>query len=214
MQYRILLVDDDQCLRDSVKSYLQERGFQIILADNASEAIKCLMKSMPDVLISDIVMPKISGYELVNYVRSDSTLKDLPIILLTAKGMTQDRIKGYNLGCNAYLPKPFDPDELVSIINNLILNRNNKQTSISNKKLNELIILASQSFALQFTPREMSVLRLVVRGLPNKEISQVLFTSKRNVEKYVSRLLAKTKTRNRTELAQYILRKQKINTTE
>lgn len=207
MQYQILLVDDDQHLRNSVKSYLQEKGFQIILAKNASEAIQHLMKSVPDILISDIVMPQISGYELINYVRSSDALKDLPIILLTAKGMTQDRIKGYNLGCNAYLPKPFDPDELVSIINNLILSKNNKQASISNKKLNELIVLASQSFALKFTPRELSVLRLVVRGLPNKEIAQVLFTSKRNVERYVSRLLTKTKTRNRTELAQYILRK-------
>ena len=214
MQYQILLVDDDQYLRNSVKSYLQERGYQVILAANASEAIQYLMKNIPDILISDVVMPQISGYELVSYIRSSSTLKDLSIILLTAKGMTQDRIKGYNLGCNAYLPKPFDPDELVSIINNLILNKNSQQTSISNKELNELIVLASQSFALKFTPRELSVLRLVVRGLPNKEIAQVLFTSKRNVEKYVSRLLAKTKTRNRTELAQYILRKQEVNTME
>lgn len=214
MPHQILLVDDDQYLRDSVKSYLQEKGFQIILANNASEAIQYLMKSIPDILISDIVMPQISGYELVSYIRSNNTLKDLPIVLLTAKGMTQDRIRGYNLGCNAYLPKPFDPDELVSIINNLILNRNNKQASISNEKLDELIVLASQSFALKFTPRELSVLRLVVRGLPNKEIAQVLFTSKRNVERYVSRLLTKTKTRNRTELARYILRKHKMNTIE
>lgn len=214
MQYQILLVDDDQYLRESVKSYLQEKGFQIILATNVSEAIQYLMKNIPDVLISDVVMPQISGYELINYVRSSDTLRDLPIILLTAKGMTQDRIKGYNLGCNAYLPKPFDPDELVSIINNLVFNKNSEQASISNQKLNELIVLASKSFALQFTPRELSVLRLVVRGLPNREIAQVLFTSKRNVEKYVSRLLAKTKTRNRTELAQYILRKQKVNTVE
>lgn len=214
MPHQILLVDDDQYLRDSVKSYLQEKGFQIILANNASEAMQYLMKSIPDILISDIVMPQISGYELVSYIRSNNTLKDLPIILLTAKGMTQDRIRGYNLGCNAYLPKPFDPDELVSIINNLILNKSNKQASISNEKLDELIVLASQSFALKFTPRELSVLRLVVRGLPNKEIAQVLFTSKRNVERYVSRLLTKTKTRNRTELARYILRKHKMNTIE
>lgn len=214
MPYQILLVDDDQYLRDSVKSYLQEKGFQITLANNASEAMQYLMRSIPDILISDIVMPQISGYELIRYIRSNNTLKDLPIILLTAKGMTQDRIRGYNLGCNAYLPKPFDPDELVSIINNLILNKNNKQASISNEKLDKLIVLASQSCALKFTPRELSVLRLVVRGLPNKEIAQVLFTSKRNVEKYVSRLLTKTKTRNRTELARYILRKQKMNTIE
>lgn len=206
MKYSILLVDDNKHLRESVKLYLQNNGFEVTLACSVTQATQHLAKQIPDLIIVDIIMPQKDGYHLINYVRSNSCFGQVPIIVLTAKGMTTDRIRGYNLGCNAYLTKPFDPNELVSIIGSLILNHTNR-TRLTKEKSS--VDLAYNDFLLMkesFTPREISVLRLVILGLTNKEISKSLHTSKRNVEKYVSRLLLKTQTRNRTELAQYILR--------
>jgi DNA-binding response OmpR family regulator len=74
-------------------------------------------------VISDIMMPQVDGYKFLKQVREDPRFKTLPVVFLTAKGMTNDRIQGYQAGCDAYLPKPFDPDELVAIVENLLERR-------------------------------------------------------------------------------------------
>nr|YP_009296687.1 hypothetical protein Apop_137 [Apophlaea sinclairii]AOM65827.1 hypothetical protein Apop_137 [Apophlaea sinclairii] len=205
MSHCILLVDDNRHLRESIKLYLQSYGFVMILAENVIQATRLLVKQSPDIIIVDIVMPQKDGYFFINYVRSNYLSAKIPIIILTAKGMTADRIKGYNLGCSAYLSKPFDPNELVSIIKNLLLTRINSIKSVKKKSNLKFISSNHSSITLNFTSRELSVLKLVKCGLTNKEISLFLHTSKRNVEKYVGRLLSKTQTRNRTQLAQFIL---------
>jgi DNA-binding NarL/FixJ family response regulator len=147
------------------------------------------------------------------------------VVFLTAKGMTKDRIDGYNAGCDAYLSKPFDPDELVAIAENLIARRA-IQAVTANSNTSEITDLAGQlaeikellkekaaikvkvtppPIKIEFTPREQSVLELVVEGLMNKEIAKRLGTTIRNVEKYVSRLFSKTGTSSRTELVRYAL---------
>lgn len=203
MQHKILLVDDNQHLRESVKLYLRDKGFEVKVACDVMQAIQYLEVEIPDVIITDVVMPEKNGYDLINHTRSNDLLVQIPIIMLTAKGMTTDRIKGYDQGCSAYLSKPFDPNELVSIIKSLILK---KSPPLAKKTLSSLLFSNRQMIKRNFTPREISVLQLVIRGSTNKDIAKVLHTSKRNVEKYVSQLLSKTQTRNRTELAQYILR--------
>jgi DNA-binding NarL/FixJ family response regulator len=146
-------------------------------------------------------------------------------VFLTAKGMTKDRIEGYNAGCDAYLSKPFDPDELVAIAENLMARRA-IQAVTANSNTSEITDLAGQlaeikellkekaaikvkvtppPIKIEFTPREQSVLELVVEGLMNKEIAKRLGTTIRNVEKYVSRLFSKTGTSSRTELVRYAL---------
>ena len=156
-------------------------------------------------IITDIMMPLIDGYEFIKMLRLHDQLLNIPIILLTAKGMTEDRIRGYDLGCNAYLTKPFDPKELLSIINNLFNNINLLQTFQNDN--NNTLFQSSNSVMLieKLTNREMTILKLVSKGYKNKEIAQQLQVSTRNVEKYVSRLLTKTSTRNRTELAQLVI---------
>nr|YP_009294139.1 hypothetical protein Hrub_137 [Hildenbrandia rubra]AOM67381.1 hypothetical protein Hrub_137 [Hildenbrandia rubra] len=211
MPYTILLVDDNKHLRISVKLYLENKGFTVIAIASVVQALRFLSNQIVDLIITDIVMPNKDGYSFINRIRSNALLIHIPIIVLTAKGMTADRIKGYNLGCSAYLSKPFDPNELISIINNLLVNKQ-KIINVKSELFPDLIYHNLQKMKEKFTPREFSVLQLVVRGLTNKDISQILHTSKRNVEKYVSRLLSKTHTRNRTELAQYILQDDSNNT--
>ena len=217
MSTQVLLVDDEPGVRESVQAYLEESGFSVEVASNAIEGWEKLQQLVPEVVITDIMMPEVDGYQFLQQMREDSRFKGLPVLFLTAKGMTGDRIQGYDAGCDAYLPKPFDPDELESIVKNLVLRRSQMGgTELDDIKtqLNQIQGLLQNGGAighktppmkLDFTPREQSVLNLVVEGLMNKEIARRLETSVRNVEKYVSRLFAKTETNSRTELVRFAL---------
>lgn len=194
---RILLVDDDICLAYAIQSYLSSRNRKVFVVDSPVLALQLLQMYVFDLVISDVMMPSMDGYKLLEIIRLDSRLSTVPFIFLTAKGMTIDRIKGYNLGCNFYLTKPFHPSELLSIVNNIL---DNAFVLVSSPRFKEK---AHDQLCLDhLTQREISVLQLLVKGMMNKEIALVLNMSKRNAEKYVSRLLFKTGARNRTELAQ------------
>nr|QVY58354.1 hypothetical protein [Kappaphycus striatus] len=202
MVKRILFLDDDISMRDSISLYLISQKFSVSLTDNVVSALNELNNNIPDLVIADIMMPDIDGYSFLEILRSNNSFHHIPFIFLTAKGMTNDRIKGYDAGCNAYLTKPFDPSELLSIINNLL-----KRQQSLNKTLNvktSTMFNDKHSLINSLTSREKAVLKLVVRGYKNKEVADELQISIRSIEKYVSRLLQKTSTRNRTELAQFI----------
>lgn len=203
MCYTILLVDDDSILVSSISTYLSSYGFNIQSATHGYEALEKLI-CKPDLIILDIVMPEINGYDLITLIQANDSYKNIPFIFLTAKGMTKDRIMGYDLGCNGYLVKPFDPEELVAMIKN-ILNKHIPIQALAGQivKKNHSIVKVEQEGNQNFTTTEKKVLKLVMRGLTNKEISDLLCFTTRNVEKYVSRLLNKTYTKNRTQLAQY-----------
>ncbi len=221
----ILLVDDEPSVRESVQAYLEYSGdLKVTVASNAAEAWKTLETSIPDVIISDIMMPEVDGYQFLEKLRDEPRFAGIPVIFLTARGMTSDRIRGYNAGCDAYLPKPFDPEELEAIVNNLLerrkLNEKNGSDSAKLEEIAQEIRELKQQLGQQqntfnttpppikidLTPREQSVLDLVSEGLMNKEIAARLETSVRNVEKYVSRLFSKTGTNSRTELVRFALK--------
>jgi DNA-binding NarL/FixJ family response regulator len=225
MSARLLLVDDEPGLREAVQAYLEDSDFAVEVASNGREGWERLQQYHPDLVISDIMMPQADGYQLLKQMREDPRYKALPVVFLTAKGMTGDRIQGYQAGCDAYLSKPFDPDELVAIVTNLLARRAAaKETGDGNAESPDIAALADQmariesllsgrgaiaqsvsAIKIDLTPREQSVLDLVAQGLMNKEIARRLETSVRNVEKYVSRLFSKTGTNSRTELVRYAL---------
>ena len=221
---KILLVDDEPGLREAVKLYLEDSGFDVCVASNVEDALGLLQSNLPDLVITDIMMPQVDGYQFLQKLREEPRFKTLPVVLLTAKGMTTDRISGYQAGCDAYLPKPFDPEELLAIVENLLERRKSLQTTNGEEENLDIATLASQIaeikamltgksaiakttslIKIDLTPREQSVLDLVAKGLMNKEIARDLKTSVRNVEKYVSRLFTKTGTNSRTELVRYAL---------
>jgi DNA-binding NarL/FixJ family response regulator len=224
MSPRLLLVDDEPGLREAVKDYLEESGFAVQVASNAREGWDLLQQNTPDLVISDIMMPQVDGYQFLKQMREDPRFKRLPVVFLTAKGMTTDRIQGYQSGVDAYIPKPFDPDELVAVVENLLDRRPATQPVGENGEAPDIAELANQiaqikamltqrsainttpaPIKIDLTPREQSVLNLVTEGLMNKEIARRLQTSVRNVEKYVSRLFSKTGTNSRTELVRFAL---------
>ncbi|MEB3326807.1 MAG: response regulator transcription factor [Synechococcus sp.] len=220
---RLLLVDDEPGLRTAVKAYLEDEGFAVTTAVDGEEGWAMAQEMLPDVILSDLMMPRLDGYGLLKKLRADERLGGTPVIFLTAKGMTADRVTGFQAGCDDYIPKPFDPDELVARVNNVV-NRQQRLLAEAarfadadigqlSKQITEIRSLLATGGAKKplgapehgFTPREASVLQLVAEGLMNKEIARRLETSIRNVEKYVSRLFIKTGTASRTELVRYAL---------
>jgi DNA-binding NarL/FixJ family response regulator len=221
MAGNLLLVDDEPGLREAVQAYLEDSGFAVAAASNAQAAWELLEQQKPDLVISDIMMPQVDGYEFLKQLREDPRFDQLPVVFLTARGMTKDRIQGFNAGVDAYISKPFDPDELVAIVNNVLQRRapkNSPEAALDIADLASQIAeiksmltkrnLLGQSttpIKIDLTPREQSVLELVSKGLMNKEIARQLNTSVRNIEKYVSRLFSKTGTNSRTELVRFAL---------
>lgn len=221
---KILLVDDEPGIRESVQAYLSDNeNWQVTVASNPKEAWLKIQQETPDLIISDIMMPEVNGLQFLSQLKEDSRYQNIPVVFLTAKGMTGDRIEGYTAGCDAYLPKPFDAEELEVIVRNLLTKRKNIQESNQgNIQLDELLkdvkdikdrletgsklVLEDYTIKIDLTPREQSVLDLVAQGLMNKEIAKTLETSVRNVEKYVSRLFSKTGTNSRTELVRFALK--------
>ncbi|MBD1939412.1 response regulator transcription factor [Microcoleus sp. FACHB-68] len=223
MSAQLLLVDDEPGLREAVQAYLEDSGFSVNVASNANLGWELVQQKRPDLVITDVMMPQVDGYQFLKQLRDDPRFKALPVVFLTARGMTSDRILGYQAGCDAYISKPFDPDELVAIVENL-LERREATAKTGDGETPDITELASQiaeikslltgrsgitqtpaPIKIDLTPREQSVLDLVAQGLMNKEIARRLETSVRNVEKYVSRLFSKTGTNSRTELVRYAL---------
>ncbi len=117
-QKHILVVDDDTRLRSLLQRYLREQGFLVSAAKDAADAEALLVAYKFDILIVDIMMPKVTGTEFLRQLRAANNTT--PVILLTAMGEAQDRINGLETGADDYVPKPFEPKELVLRINNIL----------------------------------------------------------------------------------------------
>ncbi|NES82000.1 MAG: response regulator transcription factor [Moorea sp. SIO2B7] len=227
MSAEVLLVDDEPGVRESVQAYLSESDLTVTVASNATEAWSKIQENPPDLVISDIMMPDVDGYQFLQKLREDERFQSLPVVFLSAKGLTGDRISGYETGCDVYLSKPFDPEELEAIVKSLLSRRISQSsntelnliadqvTKILNilqpEKDKQQTVLPIEPIDLKLTPREQDILNLVVEGLMNKEIASRLDVGIRNVEKYVSTLREKTGTKTRTELVRFALEHGLIN---
>jgi len=118
----ILIVDDDNRIRDLLRDYLSENNYIVSTAENADQAKEKLEYLKFDIIILDVMMPGQNGYELTKEIKKQMRV---PIILLTAKGEVENRIKGLELGADDYIGKPFEPKELLLRVRNII-NKNNK----------------------------------------------------------------------------------------
>lgn len=214
MPLLILIAEDDPGIRLAVNDYLEMSGYSVIMAENGEKALLMVEKYHPHLLISDIKMPKKNGYELVKEIRQRPEFRLLPVIFLTEYGSKEERIMGYQAGCDIYLPKPFEMDELGAVIRNLlersqIIHSEMRFSSGKNILASSKIEKPNHSQvrdlikSLELTPREQEVLVLVAKGYSNIDIGNHLHLSHRTIEKYVSRLLRKTDTNNRAELIRF-----------
>jgi DNA-binding NarL/FixJ family response regulator len=204
----LLLIDDDPNLILLVKDYLEFNGYEVLTANQGREAIKILERQTPDLIICDVMMPEMDGYAFVQEIRKNPHLEWLPIIFLSAKGQSKDRIKGLSQGADVYMVKPFEPDELVAQVKST-LNQSMRLISSSLKKVeNYSRIHVPKSVLL--TSTEKRVVNLVAQGMSNKEICQELGVSQRTIESHVSNMLNKTGLHNRTELSRWAIQNELI----
>jgi len=123
---KILLVEDEEAIREMVKFALTRVGFDVTEAEDASSAQKLIGQQLPDIVLLDWMLPGISGIELARRWRQDNRTQNVPIIMLTARGEEEDKLRGFDIGVDDYMTKPFSTQELIARIK-AILRRHNSQ---------------------------------------------------------------------------------------
>ena len=108
----ILVVDDQPMVRRLLAHLFSAEGYEVVEAEDGRWALEALGGTTPpDVCILDVMMPALDGWEVLRRIRSDPETQDLPVVMLTARGQAQDRLRAWRLGCDAFIPKPFDPPD-------------------------------------------------------------------------------------------------------
>lgn len=205
---KLLLIDDDPNLILLVRDYLEFNGFEVLTANHGREAIDILEQETPHLIICDVMMPEMDGYTFLSEIRQNPRLEWLPVILLSAKGHTKDRIKGLKTGADVYLIKPFEPEELVAQVQST-LNQTNRLMGSSQKRT-ENITRIQVPKSVELTPTETKVVNFVAQGMSNREIAGELKVSQRTVESHVSNMLNKTGLHNRTELSRWAIQNELV----
>ncbi|MCW6038119.1 response regulator transcription factor [Spirulina subsalsa FACHB-351] len=203
---KLLLIDDDPNLILLVKDYLEFRGYQVVTAENGREALDILEQEIPDMIICDVMMPEMDGYALVENVRDNPQTSWIPFLFLSAKGQSQDRVKGLSKGADVYMVKPFEPEELVAQVESSLKQANRL---IHHNKGSELGQTLQVPEGVELTPTELKVVQLVAQGMANRDIAVQLKVSQRTIESHVSNMLNKTNLHNRTELARWAIESHK-----
>jgi DNA-binding NarL/FixJ family response regulator len=204
MPRRLLVVDDDASLLLAVSETLRAEGYVVVTARRGREALVLVAERVPDLIISDIRMPGMDGYELARSLRSAPHTRLVPIVFLTAKDDTADRIAGFRAGVDAYITKPFEPEELVAIVAGILDRVQRTRGDLARlfgEKEKEVTFQRDE----ELTDAEWRVAEAVARGSSNKEIASELNLSLRTVEGHISHILDKKNLDNRVELALHVM---------
>jgi len=117
---KVLVIDDDLQIITFIKFVLEKNGYEVVTANSGVEGLKLIDKEKPDIVLLDVMMPGMNGYEVLKNIRENSDTKELPVIMLTALGMGEDFEKAVNSGANWYIVKPFKPQHLIERIELLL----------------------------------------------------------------------------------------------
>ena len=197
-KFHILVVDDDNKIRDLVKQFLVEKGFIVSTAKDATDAKRKIDTFNFNLIVLDVMMPGQSGYELTEELKQS---KNIPVILLTAKGEVESRIHGLELGADDYLGKPFDPKELLLRVKNVIKMNVDPNTLLSSKigeaelNLNKMIIkLKNKVQKINLSEKKVLIKMLSSPGriFSRSEIGKISNISKeRSIDVMITRLRKK-----------------------
>ncbi len=208
MPLTLLVVEDDPAIALALVDHFTAEGYSTVAAETAEDALDLILLHRPHLLLADITLPQMDGYELVRRVRLLHSYRLLPVIFLTARGQVEDRVRGYRLGCDVYIAKPFDFLELTAVVRNLLDRHQILQSELYSRQENAVQSPTVRSPALDFSKRESEILVWLCQGQSNRQIGQHLSLSPRTVEKYVSKLLQRTETTNRADLVRYAMENQ------
>ena len=204
-QKHILVVDDDTRLRSLLQRYLREQGFLVSAAKDAKDALLFLDVYKVDIMIVDVMMPNMTGIEFLKKIRKDNN--QIPVILLTAMGEAQDRITGLETGADDYVPKPFEPKELVLRINNILKRALNTKEQLARLIFNNIYydlnkgeLSTKEGKVIHITPVERMLLNFLGKRVgevhTRDELAEVLGVTEnlRTVDVQITRLRKKIET--------------------
>ncbi|HOB20778.1 MAG TPA: response regulator transcription factor [Candidatus Atribacteria bacterium] len=208
--YRILVVDDDYNIAQLVKLYLEKEGFTVETQSNGQEAVKAFKSNPPNLVVLDIMLPGMDGWEVCKEIRK---ISDIPIIMLTAKGETFDKILGLELGADDYVVKPFDPKELTARVKAVLrrhkgLSGDTRQVAYPNLVVDiSNYTVTYHTKVMELPPKELELLYFLASN-PNKVFTreQLLeqvwgfdfFGDSRTVDVHIKRLREKFNNENDT----------------
>jgi two-component system OmpR family response regulator len=161
---KILVVDDERKIVDIVKAYLEREGYHIIVAYEGKSALERAKSESPDLIVLDLMLPEISGWDICRTLRKES---DIPIIMLTARDETTDKIVGLELGADDYVTKPFDPKELVSRVKAVLRRTSGRAMPKTTLSIGDLAIdidkhlVRRGSKPVELTPIEFELLKVL-----------------------------------------------------
>ncbi|MFN3598761.1 MAG: response regulator transcription factor [Aquificaceae bacterium] len=166
---RILVVEDDKDLAELIAYNLKKEGYGVDIALKGTEAIRYLEKQTPDLLLLDVMLPDLDGFRIAQYVRNTYDYKDLPIVFITAKDMEQDKLRGFSLGADDYITKPFSIRELLARVK-AVLRRAGKEKRQTSFKLGSLEIdferkeVRRGEETIELTPTEFLILQALLEN--------------------------------------------------
>lgn len=205
---KILIVDDDVTLRAGLARYLTKRNYSVQDAGSGEEGLSAFQQYSPDLVVSDILMPGVDGFEFCRRLRTSQEGQLVPFIFLSSRGDIEDRIQGHSIGADDYLIKPFEPRELLAKIEGQL-----ERSRRIHEEIERLLEKASAENASQqavanpeplpLTPAEEKVFWEVVQGFTNRQIGDRLFISPRTVQTHLSNILSKLSLDNRAQLVRY-----------
>ena len=174
---KILVIEDEKLLADSIKTMLEAKGFQVEIAYNGEDGAEYALLGIYDLLILDVMMPKMDGYEVARQVRRSRC--NTPILMLTAKSDVQDRIEGLNAGADYYLTKPFDSGELLASINALLRRQAGQVNELmfGNTALDlGTSMLLCDGKSVRLSAKEFDVMRFLMQSGPRNISKSVIIS--------------------------------------
>jgi len=199
----ILIVDDDQTLRRALTRRLQTHGYDVVNAASGPSALKQLEQQTVDVVVSDILMPAMSGFEFCRQLRAKPGCQLIPFIFLSCLGDVTDRVQGYGLGADDYLVKPFHCQELLAKIQAALARLERWQNALDQAAAIGTEDTPQGPEPLPLSPAEEKVFWQVVQGFTNKEIGDNLYISPRTVQTHLSRIMTKLGFSNRSQIVRF-----------
>ena len=173
---KILVVDDDIAINELIKINLEMHGYEVLSATDGIHGFALCKQEFPDLVILDVMMPEVDGYTVAKYIRENPSTKEIPILMLTALGQIDDKVKGFDIGVDDYLVKPFELEELKVRVRALLKRTHKMLESLAKKDLLTVgdITLLPESYSVdikgkiaKLTPIEFDILNVLVQNHGN-----------------------------------------------
>ena len=169
---KILVTDDDESILELIKINLELAGHEVICAPNAIKAYALLQQEIPDLIILDVMMPEVDGFTLAQRIRTNTNFENTPILMLTALGMLEDKVKGFNAGVDDYLVKPFEIEELKLLVRALLKRGHSLLPSLAKPEIHTIgdltidpdnLTLTIGSKTVKLTPTEFDIINILMQ---------------------------------------------------